>query len=99
MARHQLRTIGTTHAGARAAHSACGHPIVATQYPNDLSDAVAGATATRLFFSQSMPDPIKAIQATLVGKNTGTEAERVATDIRGMQKLHRLIENQQHRPY
>jgi hypothetical protein len=73
--------------------------IVATQYPNDLSDAVAGATATRLFFSQSLPDPIKAIQATLVGKNSGTEAERVASDVRGMQTLNCLIQNQQNRPY
>jgi len=73
--------------------------IVATQYPNDLSDAVAGATATRLFFSQSLSDPIKAIQATLVGKSTGTEAERVASDVRGMQKLNCLLQNQQHRPY
>jgi len=73
--------------------------IVATQYPNDLSDAVAGATATRLFFSQSLSDPIKAIQATLVGKNTGTEAERVASDVRGMSKLTCLLQNQQYRPY
>lgn len=73
--------------------------IVATQYPNDLSDAVAGATATRLFFSQSLSDPIKAIQATLVGKSTGTEAERVGSDVRGMQKLNCLLQNQQHRPY
>jgi len=73
--------------------------IVATQYPNDLSDAVAGATATRLFFSQSLSDPIKAIQATLVGKSSGTEAERVASDVRGMQKLNCLMQNQQHRPY
>jgi DNA helicase HerA-like ATPase len=73
--------------------------IVATQYPNDLSEAVAGATATRLFFSQSLSDPIKAIQATLVGKHTGTEAERVASDVRGMQKFSCLLQNQQHRPY
>lgn len=73
--------------------------VVATQYPNDLSDAVAGATATRLFFSQSLPDPIKAIQATLVGKTSGTEAERVASDVRGMQKLNCLLQNQQNRPY
>jgi Helicase HerA, central domain len=73
--------------------------IVATQYPNDLSDAVAGATATRLFFSQSLPDPIKAIQATLVGKSSGTEADRVASDVRSMRKLHCLMQNQQHRPY
>jgi Helicase HerA, central domain len=73
--------------------------IVATQYPNDLSDAVAGATATRLFFSQSLSEPIKAIQATLVGRSVGTEAERVASDVRSMQKLHCLMQNQQHRPY
>jgi hypothetical protein len=73
--------------------------IVATQYPNDLSDAVAGATATRLFFSQSLSDPIKSIQSTLVGKHSGTEAERVASDVRGMHKLNCLLQNQQHRPY
>jgi len=73
--------------------------IVATQYPNDLSEAVAGATATRLFFSQSLSDPIKAIQRTLVGKTGGTEAERVASDVRGMATLTCLLQNQQHRPY
>lgn len=73
--------------------------IVATQYPNDLSEAVAGATATRLFFSQSLADPIKEIQRTLVGKITGTEAERVASDVRGMATFTCLLQNSQHRPY
>jgi hypothetical protein len=73
--------------------------IVATQYPNDLTEVVSGATATRLFFSQSLADPIKSIQATLVGKSSGTEAERVATEMRSMRELHCLIQNQQHRPY
>jgi hypothetical protein len=73
--------------------------VIATQYPNDLSDPVAGATATRLFFSQSLSDPIKAIQSTLVGRSTGNEAERVATEVRSMSKFHCLLQNSQHRPY
>lgn len=73
--------------------------IVATQYPNDLTEVVSGATATRLFFSQSLADPIKSIQATLVGKTSGTEAERVATEMRSMREFHCLMQNQQNRPY
>jgi Helicase HerA, central domain len=73
--------------------------IVATQYPNDLSEVVSGATATRLFFSQSLADPIKSIQTTLVGKTSGTEAEGVAAEMRSMRELHCLLQNPQHRPY
>lgn len=73
--------------------------IIATQYPNDLTEVVSGATGTRLFFSQSLADPIKSIQTTLVGKTSGKEAEGVATEMRSMREMHCLMQNQQHRPY
>ncbi|MBK5218187.1 MAG: hypothetical protein JJE35_00110 [Thermoleophilia bacterium] len=65
----------------------------------ELPNAHISITATRLFFSQSLADPIKSIQATLVGKSSGTEAERVATEMRSMRELHCLMQNQQYRPY
>ena len=43
------------------------------------------------------PDQID--PATLVGKTSGTEAERVATEMRSMRELHCLMQNQQYRPY
>lgn len=73
--------------------------IVATQYPNDLAEAVAGATNTKLFFSQSLPDPLREIQRTLVGRHTGADAERVAADARGMPPNTCLLQNNQYRPY
>ena len=73
--------------------------IVATQYPNDLAEPVAGATNTKLFFSQSLPDPVREIQRTLVGRHTGADAERVAADARGMPPNTCLLQNNQYRPY
>jgi hypothetical protein len=45
--------------------------IVASQNPNDLPAAVAGSTATKLFFSQTNVEQIRDIQRTIVGKTSG----------------------------
>jgi hypothetical protein len=73
--------------------------IIATQYPKDLPDTVAGATATKLFFSQTQSDQIREIQRTLVGKTSGSEAEHVASAVRSMPPLTCLAVNAQLSPY
>jgi DNA helicase HerA-like ATPase len=73
--------------------------ILATQYPSDLVEAVAGATHTRVYFSQSLPEQIREIQRTLVGKTSGADAERLAAEIRGLAPLTCLMANRQYEPY
>lgn len=73
--------------------------ILASQYPSDLDEAIAGATHTRLYFSQSLPEPIREIQRTLVRKTSGAEAERLAAEVRGLPPLTCLMVNRQHEPY
>jgi len=73
--------------------------VVATQYPKDLPDTVAGATATRLFFSQNQPDQVREIQRTLVGKTAGADAERVAATVRSMPPLTCLLNSAHYQPF
>ena len=73
--------------------------IVATQYPKDLPDTVAGSTATKLYFSQTDSEQIRQIQRTLTGKTAGSSAEHVATTLRALPPLSCLISNAQHVPY
>lgn len=73
--------------------------ILASQYPSDLDEAIAGATHTRLYFSQSLPEPIREIQRTLVRRTSGPDAERLAAEVRGLPPLTCLIVNRQHEPY
>jgi len=73
--------------------------VIATQYPKDLPDTVAGSTATKLYFSQTQSDQVREIQRTLIGKTSGTEAEHIATTVRSMPPLTCLISNAQHSPY
>ncbi len=73
--------------------------IVATQFPKDLPDAVAGNTATRLFFSQAGSDNIREIQRTIIGKTSGADAEHLAAILRQMPPLTCLVQNSQYRPY
>ncbi len=73
--------------------------IVATQFPKDLPDAVAGNTATRLFFSQAGSDNIREIQRTVIGKTSGADAEHLAAIVRQMPPLTCLVENSQYLPY
>lgn len=73
--------------------------IVATQFPKDLPDAVAGSTATKLFFSQTRSDNIREIQRAIVGKTSGADAEHVAAILRQMPPLTCLVQNSQYIPY
>src|SRR3954469_49747 len=73
--------------------------VIATQYPSDMSDEIAGATATRLYFSQAQPQPIRAIQRTVAGHTSGAEADRVAGEVRGLPPLTCLLANRQFDPY
>lgn len=73
--------------------------VVATQYPKDLPDAVSGATATRLFFSQTQVDQVRSVQKALVGKTSGPEAERLAEAVRTMAPLTCFVQNAHQTPY
>ncbi|MER7419040.1 DUF87 domain-containing protein [Micromonospora peucetia] len=73
--------------------------IIATQYPKDLPDAVSGATATRLFFSQTQADQIRAVQKSLLGKTSGSDAEQMASLVRSMPPLTCLVQNAHNSPY
>ncbi|MCX4387286.1 DUF87 domain-containing protein [Micromonospora peucetia] len=73
--------------------------VIATQYPKDLPDAVSGATATRLFFSQTQVDQVRAVQKALVGKTSGPEAERLGEAVRTMAPLTCLVQNAHQTPY
>ncbi len=57
--------------------------IVATQFPRDLPEQIAGSTATRLFFSQTKAEQVREIQRTLVGKTTGQEADHLGNSFEG----------------
>ncbi len=73
--------------------------IIATQYPKDLPDPVSGATATRLFFSQTQVDQIRTVQKSLIGKTSGSDAEQLAALVRAMPPLTCLAQNAHHTPY
>lgn len=73
--------------------------ILATQYPKDLPDPVGGATATRLFFSQTNSENVREIQRTLIGKTSGADAEHLANVLRQLPPLTCLLQNNQYTPY
>ncbi|WP_432976871.1 ATP-binding protein [Dactylosporangium sp. CA-233914] len=73
--------------------------VIATQYPKDLPEAVSGATATRLFFSQTQVDQIRTVQKALIGKTSGPEAERLGEAVRSMPPLTCLVQNAHQTPY
>ncbi len=73
--------------------------IVATQFPRDLSDQIAGSTATRLFFNQTKAEQVREIQRTLVGKTSGTEADHLGNLVRGLAPLECILQNLHHRPW
>ncbi|RKT52803.1 ATP-binding protein [Saccharothrix australiensis] len=73
--------------------------VIATQYPKDLPDSVSGATATRLFFSQTQADQIRTVQKALVGKTSGADAEQVAALVRSMPPLTCMVQNAHQTPY
>ena len=73
--------------------------VIASQFPRDLTEAVRGSTATRLFFSQSQVEQIKEIQRTIVGKTTGPEAKDLATVVRNLIPLSCVIHSTQYTPF
>lgn len=73
--------------------------IVATQFPKDLPDQIAGSTGTRLFFNQTKAEQIREIQRTLVGKTSGTEADHLGNLIRGLAPMECIVQNLHYRPW
>lgn len=73
--------------------------ILATQFPKDLPDQVAGSTGTRLFFNQTKAEQVREIQRTLVGKTSGTEADHLGNLVRGLAPMECLLQNLHYRPW
>ncbi|MEH0843116.1 DUF87 domain-containing protein [Micromonospora sp. CPCC 205711] len=73
--------------------------VIATQYPKDLPDAVSGATATRLYFSQTQVDQIRTVQKALIGKTSGSDAEQLVALVRSMPPLTCLVQNAHQTPH
>ena len=73
--------------------------IIATQFPRDLPDQIAGSTATRVFFNQTKAEQVREIQRTLVGKTSGTEADHLGNLIRGLAPLECILQNLHYRPW
>jgi hypothetical protein len=73
--------------------------ILATQFPKDLPDQIAGSTGTRLFFNQTKAEQVREIQRTLVGKTSGTEAEHLANLVRGLAPMECILQNLHYRPW
>ena len=61
--------------------------------------AVAGSTATRLFFSQANVEQIREIQRTILGKTSGPDAEHVASVMRGLTPLSCVLYSTQYPPF
>jgi hypothetical protein len=73
--------------------------IIATQFPKDLPDAIAGSTATRLFFNQTKAEQVREIQRTLVGKTSGQEADHLGSLVRGLAPLECVFQNIHYKPW
>ena len=73
--------------------------ILATQFPKDLPDQIAGSTGTRLFFNQTKAEQVREIQRTLVGKTSGTEADHLGNLVRGLAPMECILQNLHYRPW
>jgi hypothetical protein len=73
--------------------------IVATQFPRDFSDQIAGSTATRIFFNQTKAEQVREIQRTLVGKTSGQEADHLGSMVRGLAPLECVLQNIHYKPW
>ncbi len=73
--------------------------IIATQFPTDLPAAIAGSTATKLFFSQTHVDQIREIQHALINKTSGAEADELSGTLRNLPPFTCLMYNKQHTPW
>jgi DNA helicase HerA-like ATPase len=73
--------------------------VIATQFPRDLPEQIAGSTATRLFFNQTKAEQIREIQRTLVGKTSGQEADHLGSLVRGLAPLECVFQNIHYKPW
>ena len=73
--------------------------IVATQFPRDLPDQIAGSTGTRLIFNQTKAEQVREIQRTLIGKTSGAEADHLGSIVRGLASMDCIIQSLHHRPW
>ncbi|KLR61494.1 AAA-like domain [Actinobacteria bacterium IMCC26207] len=73
--------------------------VIATQFPRDLPDQIAGSTATRVFFNQTKAEQVREIQRTLVGKTSGQEADHLGSLIRGLAPLECVLQNIHYKPW
>ena len=73
--------------------------VLATQFPKDLPDQIAGSTGTRIFFNQTKAEQVREIQRTLVGKTSGTEADHLGNLIRGLAPMECILQNLHYRPW
>ena len=69
--------------------------VIASQFPTDLPTSVAGSTATKLYFSQTNVEQIRDIQRTVLGKTSGTDADHLASIIRGLPPLTCVLYSKQ----
>jgi hypothetical protein len=73
--------------------------LIASQFPTDLPAAVAGSTATKLFFSQTNVEQIRDIQRTILGKTSGADADHLANILRGLAPLTCVMYSKQFRRF
>ena len=69
--------------------------VIASQFPTDLPTAIAGSTATKLYFSQTNVEQIREIQRTILGKTSGADADHLASIMRGLPPLTCVLYSQQ----
>jgi len=69
--------------------------VIASQFPTDLPTAVAGSTATKMYFSQTNVEQIRDIQRTILGKTSGSDADHLAGIMRGLPPLTCVLYSKQ----
>ena len=69
--------------------------VIASQFPTDLPTAVAGSTATKLYFSQTNVEQVREIQRTVLGKTSGADADHLASIMRGLPPLSCVLYSKQ----
>ena len=69
--------------------------LIASQFPTDLPSAVAGSTATKLYFSQTNVEQVRDIQRTILGKTNGADADHLASIMRGLPPLTCVLYSKQ----
>jgi hypothetical protein len=69
--------------------------VIASQFPSDLPTAVAGSTASKLYFSQTNVEQIREIQRTILGKTSGSDADHLASIMRGLPPLTGVLYSKQ----